>query len=277
MTRLPIAATALLLTSTVPAGEAQQTRTDDWEAVKRAVARRSASSHSLDFPTSLLLWAQPKGFPPGEPAGIVIEGDLDQTLDAGLARIVHVHGNLSAALTVGANSEVVIGGSITKDARLEAKGIAQIYVHGDLIGEVGAWSMTSLSVGGDFRGKLETGHPTLWLHVAGNFTGTVTPMVSTRPGMLMMDIEGHASEIVLKAIDKWNYAKLHIAVATSDLGLGVHPLWLDKEPRSARSSDSSASGLLRARGPWSGFVAVTGGRRSGSNVEAPTAVEPSSP
>jgi len=253
MTRTALAASVVLFLGTSTAAKA-----GDWEAVKRAVARQSTESQSFDFATSLSWWASPEGFPKGEVPGTVIEGDLDQSLDTGLARVVHVHGNVSAALSVAPMTEVVIGGSITESGRLESRGIAKIYVDGDVDGAITAWGMTSLSVGGDYRGKVETGHPSLRVHVAGNFTGTVAPIAGLQPALLVMDIDGDASEATLKAIDKWHYTKLDIAVGSSDLKPGVHPLWPDHDCEAHGGPKRSARLLARVPVPRPGFVAVTG-------------------
>jgi hypothetical protein len=247
---------ALFVTVPLFAGEGQSAKPPSWEAVKRAVARHAASIQAPSFWASLRWWTSPTQFPKEDPNRIVIEGDLDQSLDTGAARLVHVRGNLSATLSVGSHAEVVVGGSIASGGRLEARGIAAILVGGDVDGELAAWGMTQVWVEGDFRGKLETGQPSLHLHVGGSFTGTVAPIVNTRAALLTMDIAGAASTATLKAIDKRRYTMLNVAVGTSDLGPGIHPLWTDLVDSEAAARSNTARS--RPRVPRNGFVAVTG-------------------
>jgi len=208
------------------AGRVEPAASDRWDRVKLAVARDNVGSHVHPFQASLSSWADERYWRVGEGPYeyLALEGDATEELSVGTS-VVHIRGNLATLLQVGANSQVVIGGSVTRDARIEAEGIVHIHVEGDVDGDIACHGMAGVWIGGDHRGQVLTGPPSMSLHVAGDLEGTVRPLVAGLAG-LTVDVGGHAATSLLVAIDENPYVTLDMAVASSDeLDEGVYPLW----------------------------------------------------
>lgn len=196
---------------------------DTWDSVKLAVARNNVGSQ-VRFFRSLQYWTHP---PYGERAAaeeefVVVGGDVTAALVLPAKQTVHIHGDLAAALRVGEYSEIVIGGSVLKGARIDAEGIVAIHVQKHVEGVVACTSSAELWIGGDLRGDVLTGVPVMRLHVAGNLTGSVRPI--TEAALLYLGVEGYAASSTLAAIASRQYTELQMSVAASDTPLGVYPL-----------------------------------------------------
>jgi hypothetical protein len=209
---------------------------DRWELTKLAVAGESVAS-DLRFFRSLRWWT------PGN-AGLesrdVVYVDGDATADTALPAVpaIHIRGNLATTLQVDGQSEVVVGGSILKNARIEADGITVIHVQGDVDGTISCSAMAAVWVRGSLRGEILTGAPGMHLNVGGDLLGTVRP-IST-PALLYIRAAGNAPTSILAAIDRYRYTELQIAAGTSDLAPGVHRLW------------TGSNGFVAVVGPFAG-------------------------
>ena len=215
--------------SVADAGEAARVEpaaSGRWNRVKLAVARHNVGSHVHPFQASLSSWADERYWRVGEGPHeyLALEGDATEELSVGTS-VVHIRGNLTTLLQVGADSQVVIGGSVTRDARIQAEGIVHIHVEGDVEGVIACHGMAGVWIGGDLRGQVLTGAPAMFLHVAGDLEGTVRPL-DAGLASLTVDVGGHAATSLLVAIDEEPYVTLDMAVASSDeLDEGVYSLW----------------------------------------------------
>jgi hypothetical protein len=253
---VPAAATG---SGDLPAGAPDEAA---WEAVKLAVARNAASSKARFF-KSLRMWARPDVAAQAAADGAltVSRGDLMEPLfDSGRRgiRVVHVHGDLRAPLRVGDHSEVVIGGSIRREGRIDAEGIAAIHVQKDVDGVVACTSSADLWVGGHLNGAVLTGEPAMKLHVGGDFRGSMRPL--RQPALLYLGVGGHMAVATIRDIDARKYIELEVTVAASDVGVGVHPL------PSSRNGFLAVTGLnsAKATGAVPAEPASRAGRSGGS-------------
>jgi len=209
---------------------------DRWELVKLAVARESVASH-LRFFRSLQWWIRDDpGRPAPNPGDLVAMGtDALAEIAVPASPVVHVRGSLATTLRVDGQSEIVIGGDVRKDGRIEAEGIAVVHVQGNVDGTIACSGMAAVWVGGDLRGEVLTGMPSMHLHVKGDLLGSVRPI--SRPALLYVDAEGDAPSNVLAATDRYRYTELQIAARESDLAPGIHRLW------------TGANGFVAVAGP----------------------------
>ena len=224
--RLAAAGACLLLgAGALCAEELQADRTlDRWELTKLAVARESVAS-DLRFFRSLRWWTYGTAGTSAPDSRDLVYVDGDATADTALPAVpaIHIRGNLATTLQVDGQSEVVIGGSILKNARIEADGIVVIHVQGDVDGTIACSAMAAVWVAGNLRGEVLTGTPSMHLHVGGDLLGAVRP-IST-PALLYIGVAGNASTSIFAATDRYRYTELQIAAGTSDLAPGIHRLW----------------------------------------------------
>lgn len=229
-TRFAIAGALLTLGGAALCGDASASgdrpktaAADPWESVKFAVARESTAS-IVAFSRSLQWWTRPQSGEMGSDQGefVTFKGDVTGAATLPVGPVVHIRGDLASSLHVPDHAEVVVGGSIVKGGRIEADGIVSVHVQGNVDGTVACRGMAAVWVGGDLRGEVLTGTPSMHLQVAGDLVGSVRPMAE--PALLYIGVQGHAASTILASIDRQRYTWLQIAVVASDLGQGIHPL-----------------------------------------------------
>lgn len=197
---------------------------DRWDVTRLAVARESVAS-DLRFHRSLRWWTYGDGGTSVSESGrpVVVDGDAIAEAVVAAGPVVHIRGNLATTLRVAGQSEVVIGGSVLKEGRIEADGITAVHVQGNVDGTIGCTGMAVVWVGGDVHGEVLSGEPSMDLHVKGDLLGSVRPM--SQAALLYIDAGGKAPSAVLAATDRYRYTELLIAVGSSDLAPGIHHLW----------------------------------------------------
>ncbi len=208
-----------------------------WELVKLAVGQVDTSGRA-PFRSSVTMWQT--GFVPGgkwgidsrgnfregpvaiEDASVWIRGDClsDITITRG-ARLVHIYGDVGARVTVLGQCEVIIGGSVLKDATIRTDGIARIFLGGNLNGSIENKGSAMTWINGDCSGLLGTGSPLNVVHVMGSFGGTLRPL---RPrAMLVLDIRGFMPLATLQKV-RGDYIDVMAAIGTCDYAPGLHTM-----------------------------------------------------
>ena len=100
-----------------------------------------------------------------------------------------------------------------------------------------------LFVRGNVHGEVRTGAPVLRLRIGGNLEGVVR--AEGRPKLIYLLVRGHAASAVLKAIDSQQYTEFKVAVGSSDLPPGLHPLWSGRQGYVAVAGADAPPGVLR--------------------------------
>lgn len=155
-----------------------------WEALKLDVAHASIVM-DMAFASTLRLWQSGESsewdvretgdlsspLVCGPKSKVLIEGDCLADLSLAEGSLVHVCGDLGARLTLGGHSQVIIGGDILPRASIEATGITQVFVGGDVDGTIRGSSSLKIATNGNLQGLISTGHPSTHLRVGGEVVG----------------------------------------------------------------------------------------------------------
>ncbi len=137
---------------------------DSWDSVKLIVARHHVASDDREFFRSLHWWADEREGREGPGSTERLARDeVSEDLSAPEKAVVHIRGNLTAALRIKTLTEVVIGGNVTRSGRIDAEGIVAIHVQGDMDGVLASRGSARVWVGGNLRGEVLTGEPIMRL------------------------------------------------------------------------------------------------------------------
>jgi hypothetical protein len=166
---------------------------------------------------------QPLSFPESKEkhVSILIRGDCrgDVALPGG--GLLHIYGDLANTISIGGQGEIVIGGSLLPDARIEADGIQHVFVGGDLQGTIRSTGSLTAYVGHDFSGTIHTGHPMTKLRVRGDFAGGIRP--ENKASLLYVIVEKFIPYTALESISEHGYTVFNASVAMSDRQPGLYP------------------------------------------------------
>lgn len=180
-----------------------------WEQVQIAVGMIP----DLQFERSKCLFAVPR-------CTYEVFDSAKESLDMlSNADTIHIRGDLTEDLVLGEHSELVIQGHVAPNAHIFVNGIADIFVGGNLDGQVLATSSLKISVLGDITGKIETGSPGIELTVHGDFIGNINQTENVNTG-LHMRVQGFISKETIRDITE---AFFHVrgAFSHSDHASGI--------------------------------------------------------
>jgi cytoskeletal protein CcmA (bactofilin family) len=208
-----------------------------WESLKFLVAKESVSGPA-SFYRSWHYWHsgelnQEKGwsleeigdlFSPhsfNEEASVLIRGDCRGDLTLKKGGLIQIFGDLNSKIEIGDQGEIVIGGSLLPHAVIEADYHHHIFVRGNVDGSIRSRGSLQIWVYGDFRGQIQTGHPTTVLYVAGDVSGRIEPVA--KASLLYLDVEGFTSYETLTSIAAHGYTEFNASVGVSDRPSGFYP------------------------------------------------------
>jgi hypothetical protein len=206
-----------------------------WEAVKLAIGYCNAASGPGEFHRSSAYWYS------GWPRNLAIESkqDLDQPahIDQGGAVVVrgdcladitldgnafiHIYGDLQARIKTSAQCEIVIGGDIKPQAKIEDEGIAKIFVGGDVDGDLENRGSAFVWINSDLHGTVETGTPSIQLHIMGDFAGTMRPV--NEAALAYLDVRGFMPNKKIEEITEHKYTEFEASIGISDQPPGLYP------------------------------------------------------
>jgi hypothetical protein len=162
---------------------------------------------------------------------VLVGGDCRAKLTLQNGGLVQIYGDLSSTIEIGNHGEIVIGGGLSPSAVIEADGIHQVFVRGDLNGTIRSLGSLQIWVCGDFGGHVSTGHPITDIYVAGDVTGHVTP--ANGASLLHMEVDGFVPYESLTSIAKHGYTQFNASIGSSDQPPGFYPRdWAEMAKRS---------------------------------------------
>jgi hypothetical protein len=233
-----------------------------WETVTLAATHLSVAADFAPYSSSVIIWTRPDQVNPWDlremdvfTGSLVIEKDkaalfADDCVGSACLNkgsVLHIRGNLCGSLSVADQCEIVIGGSVTPDAVIEANGGCAVFVGGDFDGIIRSKDWLYCSINGNCRGIVRTGSPFTRVRVAGDFYCNLSPFLWADPsydssprariGLLTLEVYGFMAYAALEAISIYDYAWFRATVATSDRGPGIFPQEAEgcRRPRSERS------------------------------------------
>jgi hypothetical protein len=163
-------------------------------------------------------------------SSVLIGGDCRANLSLQNGGLVQIYGDLSSKIEIGHMGEIVIGGSLLPGAAIEADGIHDVFVGGDLNGTIRSLGSLHIWVCGSFGGDVHTGDPITHIYVAGDVTGQVEP--ANGASLLFVDVDGFVPYETLMSIAEHGYTEFDASIGFSDRPPGIYPA------DGARRSDS---------------------------------------
>ena len=148
-----------------------------------------------------------------------IEGDCRADVRAVQSGIVHILGDLTAKLVVDGQPEIVIGGSVTESGAIVADGITSVLVGGDFRGSIVSSGSLRLWVHGSMSGRVDAGEPSTDINVMGDFTGTIQP--HDEVAQLNVDVHGFMAEATAKSMGPPHSLGAAVSIARSDTQAGL--------------------------------------------------------
>jgi hypothetical protein len=211
-----------------------------WDAIKLPVGHCSvtmdrAFSVSLNYwQSGELAWAKQwslnepgdlvREHEYGDQASVLVEGDCRASLSLASAGLIHIKGDLASTIRIGGSrgpSEIVIAGNIRPGAEIQTKGIANVFVGGDLAGSIGSAGALTLCIYGNMTGKIRSGEFATRIALRGDFLGGMEP--AAEPGQVVLEVRRFSSYSTLEAIASHGYPKFDAAIGISDRPAGIYP------------------------------------------------------
>jgi len=166
---------------------------------------------------------QPLSFPESKQknVSILIRGDCRAEISLPGGGLIHIYGDLANTISIAGQGEIVIGGTLLPEARIEADGIQSVFVGGDLHGTIRSTGSLTACVAHDFSGTIHTGHPITRLRVKGDFAGGIRP--ESKASLFYLIVEQFMPYAVLESISERGYTVFNASVAMSDRPPGLYP------------------------------------------------------
>jgi hypothetical protein len=177
---------------------------------------------------------------------VLVGGDCRGNLSLQNGGLVHIYGDLRSTIEIGHMGEIVIGGSLLPGAAIEAEGIHQVFVGGDLNGTIRSLGSLHIWVCGDFGGQIQTGDPITDMYVAGDITGQVEP--TDEASLLYLDADGFMAYDTLTSIAEHGYTEFNASIGLSDQPPGIYPA--ERAQMSSRSHHCRWTIHRTKTSPW---------------------------
>jgi hypothetical protein len=219
-----------------------------WECLKFSVTRANLRMHHT-FYRSCAYWqrgefSERKGWSLADSGdlysprafhetttSVLVGGDCRGNLSLQNDGLVHIYGDLRSTIEIGHMGEIVIGGSLLPGASIEAEGIHQVFVGGDLNGTIRSLGSLHIWVCGNFGGRIRTGDPVTDMYVAGDITGQVEP--TDGASLFYLDTDGFVPYETLTSIAEYGYTEFNASIGLSDQPPGIYPAeWAQMASRS---------------------------------------------
>jgi hypothetical protein len=151
----------------------------------------------------------------------LIKGDCDANLALLQGGMVHIYGDVKQTVDIREQGEIVIGGSVLPGAAIEADGIQNIFIGGDLRGEIRSKGSLHVWIRGNLIRTIYTGDPSTEVHVQGDLIGQFKP--TRGGGLLWFDVEGFMPYGAIEALARLHYTEIRAHIAFSDHSPGIYP------------------------------------------------------
>ena len=204
-----------------------------WEAIRRHVHYEGASGHhilSMAFTTDI----QPN-HPMIPAASRLMSSIMYDTMQGNKAfpsdleedyefsgDTLHIKGDVTGSITMtGDSTNLVIGGNVKKGTIIETKGFADIYIGGDLEGDLILQSMSEVIVVGNVTGTITLNDSTTGIQLYGDLDGALKAGES-RPSV-QVKVHGFTPLTVLQQIMGENFMSIDGYFTRSDAPAGELP------------------------------------------------------
>ncbi|MCC2618039.1 hypothetical protein LJ739_17425 [Aestuariibacter halophilus] len=131
-----------------------------------------------------------------------------------------VRGNLTHDIVLEPMAQLVVAGDIAANVRVQALGMADIYIGGDMQGALRLSSSTNIVIGHNFTGRVESGKPSTTLIINGDYQGQVQP--ANGRGMLVLTVKGHTPARAIDALYDEDFTSVEGHFAHSDRRKGIY-------------------------------------------------------
>ena len=149
----------------------------------------------------------------------IINGDAES--DITNAAVIHIVGDLNANINQTDNSELVIGGNVSKKSTIRTSGISRIFIAGDLNGTIDSEASAVIVVKGSHNGTIITGAPSSKISIHGNLKGSILPK-DEKGALLSIEVYGYTEGEVAENICGYPYTQIRAAFHLSDIKPGIY-------------------------------------------------------
>jgi hypothetical protein len=152
---------------------------------------------------------------------VVVEGDVLADVTGSHDGTVVVYGDVHSSIQLAGHSELVVAGDLLGAVSISGEGILNVFVGGNVDGELRSSGSLKAWVQGHLRGRVWTGKPSTRLWVLGDCTATIRP--SEEPALLYVEVGGFMPYAALEATAAPGYTVFHASVGSSDRPAGLYP------------------------------------------------------
>jgi hypothetical protein len=134
---------------------------------------------------------------------------------------IHIYGDLHGRVSLIGNCDVIVTGDVLPGGSIRGGESANVYVGGNLRGEIASRNFLEIWVGAHLSGRVGTGEPMSRLRVQRDCTGIIGPEV--RAAMLHLEVSGFMPFDSIERIASARYTQFVAAVHHSDRPAGLYP------------------------------------------------------